>query len=154
MRTSGYASDKVFTIPLPLTWLGKQPKGCKHTTCFAPFSMRSIISPVRNQPSPHWLPRSIKWAASFATFVIRCNGSKFFDAATAFAYGKRYSSKASRAKEPKKPDNQVPSKCFARYVLSIAQYKKKSSKPEVTTSPPSFSMSSLILLFALGWNLT
>ncbi len=34
-------------------------------------------------------------------------------------------------KEPKKPESHVPSKCLARYVLSIAQYKKKSNRPEV-----------------------
>ena len=43
--------------PLPTTWLGRHAKGWVHTMFGAPPWISSTISPVRNQPSPVWLPR-------------------------------------------------------------------------------------------------
>ena len=41
---------------LPTTWFGRQPKGWVHTMFGTPSLISSTISPVRNHPSPVWLP--------------------------------------------------------------------------------------------------
>ena len=56
MLASGYFSLIVFITPFPTTWFGKQANGCTHTILGIPCSIYSIISAVKNQPSPVWFP--------------------------------------------------------------------------------------------------
>ena len=55
--------------PLPTTWFGRQPKGCAQTILDTPERMSSTISPVRNQPSPVWLPQETIGEASGDVFM-------------------------------------------------------------------------------------
>ena len=56
MFASGYFSLMVFITPLPTTWFGRQANGCTQTMFGMSCSIYSIISAVKNHPSPVWLP--------------------------------------------------------------------------------------------------
>ena len=45
-----------FITPFPTTWFGKHANGCTHIILGISCSMYSIISAVKNQPSPVWFP--------------------------------------------------------------------------------------------------
>ena len=50
--TTVYLRRIVFITPFPTTWFGKQANGCTQTIFGIPCSIYSIISAVKNQPSP------------------------------------------------------------------------------------------------------
>ena len=43
-------------VPRPVMWLGRHPKGCRHTTLSTPEARNSAISAVSSQPSPACCP--------------------------------------------------------------------------------------------------
>ena len=56
MLAIGYSDRMCLMTPFPTTWLGRHPKGWMHTMFSTPLWISSIISPVRNQPSPVSFP--------------------------------------------------------------------------------------------------
>ena len=52
----GILTAQLFDHAFPTTWLGRQPKGWVHTILGVPEWINSNISPVKNHPSPVWLP--------------------------------------------------------------------------------------------------
>ena len=49
---------------------------CRQRMFFTPLSIRSTISPVRSQPSPHWFPIEMNFSAFLAVSSIRQSGVK------------------------------------------------------------------------------
>ena len=62
--------------PLPTIWFGRHPNGCVQTMLPTPLWISSSISPVKNQPSPVWLPMETKSLAISARFAIRAGAVK------------------------------------------------------------------------------
>ena len=75
--------------PLPVTWFGRQAKGCRHAMLGAPEWMSSTISAVSSQPSPIvWHSERIGLAKS-AISRIGVGGWKRFEFFSAWKTGLR-----------------------------------------------------------------
>ena len=61
-------------MPLPVTWLGRQAKGCAQMMLATPLSMSSRISAISSQPSPAWLPREVTWPVSRTSAFMSAGG--------------------------------------------------------------------------------
>ena len=103
--------------PLPVTWLGKHPNGCIHTIFGAPLSISSIISPVKNQPSPVWLPIETTSLALSASCSIEAGGAKRFDFSKALIISFLKKSTALTANSHSLVALAVALKCFLSNVV-------------------------------------
>ena len=71
--------------PFPTTWFGKQANGCTQTIFGIPCSIYSIISAVKNQPSPVWFPiDKISFTLSSSSHILQGNKYPFFEFDNAF----------------------------------------------------------------------
>ena len=113
----GYFFLKALIAPLPVTWFGKHPNGCIHTIFGAPLSISSIISPVKNQPSPVWLPIETTSLALSARCSIEAGGAKRFDFSKALIISFLKKSTALTANSHSLVALAVALKCFLSNVV-------------------------------------
>ena len=152
MFAKGYLLRIVFITPLPTTWFGRHANGCTQTIFGISFSMYSIISAVKNQPSPVWFPID---RISF-TWLSKCQisqGIKYslFDLYNAFFKSFSKTSIKLIAILLIFEDVLFVPSSWLNVILWVAINLMNPIKSGSTTSAPSLSNSSATKLFPKGW---